>query len=63
MTRGVYSNLAIAQGSGGARGAAPVIVALYESATEPPEVVRIDPAKRGHEALTAFNSDCASGIE
>ena len=57
MTRGVYSNLAIAQGSGGARGAAPVIVALYESATEPPEVVRIDPAKRGHEALTAFNSE------
>ncbi len=62
MTRGVYSNLAIAQGSGavrsgGARRASPVIVALYESATEPPEVVRIDPAKRGHEALTAFNSE------
>jgi dipeptidyl aminopeptidase/acylaminoacyl peptidase len=52
MTRGVYGNLAIAQGSG-----APVIVANYESATEPPEVVRIDPAKRGHEALTAFNSE------
>ena len=62
MTRGVYSNLAIAQGSGavrsgGARRASPVIVALYESATEPPEVVRIDPAKRGHDALTAFNSE------
>jgi hypothetical protein len=62
MTRGVYSNLAIAQGSGavrsgGARRTSPVIVALYESATEPPEVVRIDPAKRGHEALTAFNSE------
>ena len=62
MTRGVYSNLAIAQGSGavrsgGARRTSPVIVALYESATEPPEVVRIDPAKRGHDALTAFNSE------
>ncbi|MFM7798943.1 MAG: alpha/beta hydrolase family protein, partial [Planctomycetota bacterium] len=50
MARGVYTNLAIAQGS-----RMPVIVANYESATEPPEVVRIDPARRGHEALTAFN--------
>ena len=38
MARGVYSNLAIAQGSGavrsgGARRTSPVIVALYESAT------------------------------
>lgn len=52
MTRGVYTNLAIAQGS-----SAPVIVANYESATQPPEVVRIDLAKRGHAALTAFNTE------
>ena len=49
MTRGVYSGLAIAQG--GPRTGAPIIVANYESATQPPEVVRIDLGKRGHTAL------------
>jgi dipeptidyl aminopeptidase/acylaminoacyl peptidase len=58
MTRGVYTNLAIAQGS-----SAPVIVANYESATQPPEVVRIDPAKRGHDALTAVNLERAKPLD
>jgi len=58
MTRGVYTNLAIAQGS-----STPVIVANYESATQPPEVVRIDPAKRGHEALTAMNVERAKPLD
>ncbi|NBU24815.1 MAG: S9 family peptidase, partial [Gammaproteobacteria bacterium] len=61
MTRGVYTNLAIAQG--GARAGAPLIVANYESATEPPEVVRIDLAKRGHEALTSFNTERVKALD
>jgi dipeptidyl aminopeptidase/acylaminoacyl peptidase len=61
MTRGVYTGLAIAQGT--SRAGAPVIVANYESATEPPEVVRIDLAKRGHEALTAVNVERAKPLD
>jgi dipeptidyl aminopeptidase/acylaminoacyl peptidase len=61
MARGVYSSLAIAQG--GPRAGAPIIVANYESATQPPEVVRIDLARRGHTPLTAFNAERVKGLD
>lgn len=46
---GVYSGLTVAL-----RATTPTLVARYESATRPPELVRIDPA-HGHTRLTAFN--------
>ena len=45
---GTWSSLSI----GGAR--APVLLAAYESATEPVEVVRLDAQGRRHQRLTAF---------
>jgi dipeptidyl aminopeptidase/acylaminoacyl peptidase len=58
MTAGVYSNLAIAP-----RGAVPVLVGNWESATSPPEVVRIDPRRGGHRALSAFNAPRLAALE
>jgi dipeptidyl aminopeptidase/acylaminoacyl peptidase len=51
MASGVYTNLAIAT-----RARSPVLVANWESATAPPEVVRIDPRRGGHRALSRFNA-------
>jgi dipeptidyl aminopeptidase/acylaminoacyl peptidase len=48
MDAGVYTSVSVAQD-------APVLVARWESATSPAEVVRIDPA-RGHTALSTFNA-------
>ncbi len=54
---GVYSGLAVAS-----RAAKPVLVARWESAVHPPEVVRLDPPG-GHAALTQFNVARAAEID
>lgn len=43
--------------------AAPVLVALWESAVDPPELVRIDPATGGRQPLTSFNAARAARID
>jgi dipeptidyl aminopeptidase/acylaminoacyl peptidase len=58
MKEGVYSNLAIAQGAKSA-----VLLATFDSATKPPEVVRLDPARAAHSLLTQFNLDRVRGID
>ena len=57
-TRGVYTGLQIPQ-----RGASPVIIASWESAVTPLEIVRIDPATGKREFLTSFNTAKASSID
>ncbi len=58
MTLGVYTGL----DAGGANNA-PLLVANWESAVNPPEVVRIDPASGEHKLLTNFNTERASEID
>jgi dipeptidyl aminopeptidase/acylaminoacyl peptidase len=55
---GVYTNLAIAE-----KAASAIILANWESATSPAEVVRIDPATRQHKALTEFNAERVAAID
>lgn len=57
MQRGLYTAL-----SGATRGA-PVLVGLYESSTEPPEVVRIDPSRGTHHRLSRFAVDRAAALD
>jgi dipeptidyl aminopeptidase/acylaminoacyl peptidase len=54
---GVYSGLAVAL-----RATRPVLVARWESAVQPPEVVRLEPPS-GHAALTRFNVARAAEID
>ncbi len=54
---GVYTGLAVAP-----RAARPTLVARWESAVHPPELVRLDPAG-GHAALTRFNVERAAQID
>ena len=56
-TAGTYTALAVA-----ARSAQPTLVARWESAVSPAEVVRID-AARGHVALTQFNAERVAAID
>ena len=49
---GCYSNLAIPEAA-----SEPVLLANYDSATAPPEIVRIDLGQKSHRNLTAFNKD------
>ena len=58
MTAGVYSNLAA-----GGEGAGLVLLANWESAISPAEIVKIDPERQRHQALTSFNTAQASGID
>ncbi|MEY3138308.1 MAG: hypothetical protein RL580_2040, partial [Pseudomonadota bacterium] len=58
MKEGVYSNLAIAQGAKSA-----VLLATFDSATKPPEVVRLDLTRAAHSLLTRFNVDRVRGID
>ena len=51
MSVGVYTNLSIAQSSREL-----ILLANFESATQPPELVRIDLKRGGHTALTSFNA-------
>ena len=54
--RGVYGALAFADN-------APVFVALWSSATDPAEVVRIDVASKKHRNLTDFNVETSKQID
>ncbi|MBS0376049.1 MAG: S9 family peptidase [Proteobacteria bacterium] len=54
---GVYSGLAVAP-----RAARPTLLARWESAVQPPEAVRLEPAG-GHVSLTGFNTERARSIE
>jgi dipeptidyl aminopeptidase/acylaminoacyl peptidase len=56
--QGVYTSLDIA-----ARGSTPLLVANWESAINPIEVVRIDPAAKKREPLTSFNTAKAASID
>jgi dipeptidyl aminopeptidase/acylaminoacyl peptidase len=56
-TRGVYTGLV-----GSERGGQ-VLVALYDSATEPHELVRIDPRSGAHTRLTSFNVARAAALD
>lgn len=58
MTSGVYTNLAIAS-----RATSPLLVGNWESATTPPEIVRIDPTRGGHRALSAFNAPRLAALD
>jgi dipeptidyl aminopeptidase/acylaminoacyl peptidase len=55
---GVYTNLSIASAS-----RRPVLIANFESATRPPEVVRIDLARARHVALTQFNDAKTASLD
>jgi len=56
MTAGAYTGLAAAE-------KAPVLVANWEGATSPPEVVRVHPATGEHTFLTEFNREAAAQID
>ncbi|MEK7407333.1 MAG: S9 family peptidase [Acidobacteriota bacterium] len=58
VTSGVYTNLASPE-----RAAAPVLIANWESAISPAEVVRIEPERGRHAPLTEFNAERASAID
>lgn len=56
VSEGVYGNLAIAA-------KAPVVLANFESATRPPQVVRIDLATKSHRALSSFDVDKLAALD
>ena len=57
MDRGVYTGLTVADGARG------VLVANFDSAVSPPEVVRIDPRAGSHRALSAFSSSRTAALD
>lgn len=57
MNSGVYSNLRIP-----ARASSTLLLALWENAATPAEVVRIEPKKKNHVALTEFNTQKARAL-
>ncbi len=58
MDRGIYTGL-----SGARDSEQPVLLASYQSATQPAEAVSIDLAAGGHEALTAFAASKAAELD
>ncbi len=58
MSQGVYTGL-----SSAVKAASPVLLALWESSVNPPEVVRIDAASKRHSPLTEFNATAAAQID
>jgi dipeptidyl aminopeptidase/acylaminoacyl peptidase len=58
LASGTFGALAVARSAPG-----PVIVANWESAVNPPEVGRVDPATGKWTALTSFNTDRAAQID
>lgn len=56
--RGAYTGLAIP-----AKAATTVVIANWESATSPAEVVRVDPAAKRHHALSDFNAARVAAID
>ncbi len=62
LERGVYAGLSIAA-RGRGQGGEPVIIANWDSAQRPPEVVRIEPAKGTHRELTTFTAARRAGLD
>ena len=60
MTSGTFTALQVAAAT---TGSAPRVAGVWESATNPPEIVRIDPATGRWSPLTKFNSERASRID
>jgi dipeptidyl aminopeptidase/acylaminoacyl peptidase len=58
LNRGVYSNVAIPE-----HAAAPILLANWEAATRPLEVVRIDTAAKSHSLLSDFNGAKAEELD
>jgi dipeptidyl aminopeptidase/acylaminoacyl peptidase len=58
LSQGVYTNLSIPE-----RAPATVLIANWESAVNPAEVVRIDPASGEQKRLTSFNVEQAAAID
>jgi len=58
VTSGVYSNLTIAE-----KAPSTILIANWESAISPAEIVKIDLTSRTHKALTRFNADRAASID
>ena len=58
MTSGVFTSLTIPQ-----KASTTLIIANWESAMNPPEVVRIDPNAKTHRPLTTFNADRVAQID
>src|SRR5262249_25113018 len=58
LAHGGYTNLAVP-----AKAPETILLANYDSATSPPEVVRVEPAGGGHRALTAFTTREAVAID
>jgi dipeptidyl aminopeptidase/acylaminoacyl peptidase len=74
MTRGVYTNLKIpakARGTGvppvthaqDARATEPILIANWESATNPPEIFRLDLKSKTQQPLTSFNAEAVAKID
>ena len=58
LTRGVYTNLKIPT-----KASSPILIASWESAINPPEIVRLDVKAKAHQPLTAFNADQLAKID
>ncbi|MGI8735411.1 MAG: prolyl oligopeptidase family serine peptidase [Pyrinomonadaceae bacterium] len=58
MTRGAYTNLKIP-----AKASSTILVASWESATNPPEVFRLDLKSKTQHPLTAFNAEPVAKID
>jgi dipeptidyl aminopeptidase/acylaminoacyl peptidase len=58
MDQGIYGSL-----SGSRLGRQPVLVASFESAVSPAEIVRIDLRRGGHQRLTGFAVEAAARLE
>jgi dipeptidyl aminopeptidase/acylaminoacyl peptidase len=58
MTRGVYTNLKIP-----AKASSTILIASWESATNPPEVFRLDLKSKTQQPLTSFNADAGAKID
>lgn len=56
--QGVYTNLAIPE-----KTSRTVLLANWESATNPSEVVRLDTSAKSHQVLTRFNAERAAAID
>jgi dipeptidyl aminopeptidase/acylaminoacyl peptidase len=58
MTRGVYTNLRIPS-----KASTPILIANWESATNPPEIFQLDLETRTQRPLTSFNTEQVTKID
>ncbi len=58
MQSGLYSNLV-----GADKASSPMLIASFDSAVSPAEIVRIDAQRGGHRALTSFSTDKVAAFD